>query len=100
MVNGLRTYMNTWNGFKKFFRKIFIKRDHLIPFVVFIDDLNCDKNCNNLSYRNEYDINIDIICNIIKSSILEKFGEVIYNIWFDHMYNGKTYKELIEDYLN
>lgn len=66
--------------------------------IEFIGDLDCDKNCNNLSYRNEYDMNIDIICNIIKSSVREKFGEVIYNIWFDHMYNGKTYKELTTIY--
>lgn len=52
----------------------------------------------NPSYNDEYDINIDIICNIIKSSIRERFGEVIYNIWLDHIYNGKTYKDLIKEY--
>lgn len=52
----------------------------------------------NLSYNDEYDMNIDIICNIIQTSIRKRFGEIIYNIWFDHIFNSKTYKDLINVY--
>ena len=47
---------------------------------------------------NKYDKNIDIICGIICKAIKEEFSDTEYNIWMDHFYNNKTYKELREIY--
>lgn len=47
-----------------------------------------------------YDKNIDIVCNIICNAVRENFSDTEYNIWYEKIYNGKTYKELKEEYSN
>lgn len=46
----------------------------------------------------KYDENIDILCDIICKSVLERYGEEEYYIWRERVYEGKTYKELQEKY--
>ena len=49
-------------------------------------------------YNNTYDINTDILYNLILSIIREKFGDDLTDKWIQHVCYKKTYQELGIDY--
>ena len=49
-------------------------------------------------YNNTYDINTDILYNLILNIIREKFGDDLTDKWIQHVCYKKTYQELGIDY--
>ena len=75
------------------------KNKYRLPIHISSDD---ECNHENVIQDNsqQYNKNIDIVCNIICNAVKEKFSDIEYSVWMDKIYEGKTYKELKEKYGN